>query len=188
MDEAMMTRTEREDLGKVVRLRAKVTKASLETLAKDRCADIERQLSAIHQADQADWAVAVAEANKQVHAANAEIARVCDERGMRPAFRPSLSIGWSGRGENASAARRAELRKLAYARIEADRRAGCQLVDAWAAEKLTVLIAGALTTTEAKAFLEALPSPERLLPPVRITPELDGAIGVPKQLLECSDD
>ena len=47
MSDAMMTQSEREELSKIVRLRAKVTKARLETLAADRRADVEAQLSAI---------------------------------------------------------------------------------------------------------------------------------------------
>ena len=91
-----MTRRERDDLARVVRMRAKVAKADLDTLAKDRCADIERQLSAIHKADDADWVAATAEAQTQVEAANSAIALVCEARHMRPEFRPRLSLGWMG--------------------------------------------------------------------------------------------
>ena len=72
------------------------------------------------------------------------------------------------------ASRRVELRKLAYARVEANRKAGHQLVDAWSADQQTALISKALTSVEARAFLESLPSPESLLPPVPVD-ELDGA-------------
>lgn len=172
-DAALMTRAEREDLSKVVRLRARVTKASLDTLAADRQADVEAQLSAIHKADDEQWRAITAAAKQLVKEADEQIGRLCDARGIRRDFRPGLDLSWYGRGENASASRRAELRKLAYARIDADRKAGQQLVDAWAADKLTTLIAGALTSADAKAFLAALPTPESLLPPVRLTPELD---------------
>ena len=40
-DPAAMTRSDRDDLAKVIRLRMKVTKASLETLASDRRAEVE---------------------------------------------------------------------------------------------------------------------------------------------------
>ena len=82
-------------------------------------------------------------------------------------------MSWWQRGENATATRRAELRKLAYARIDADRKAAGQLVESWGADTLTALLAGGLSSADAKAFLERLPSPEALLPSVRITPELE---------------
>jgi hypothetical protein len=182
---SIMSRKERDDLAKVVRLRAKVTKASLDTLAKDRCADVEAQLSAIHKADAVQWRAITAEADRVVKDANVAIAHICDAEGIRPEFRPGLALSWHGRGANACADRRAELRKLAYARVEADRRAGHQLVDHWAAEQLTTLIAGALTSADAHAFLAALPAAETLLPPIRLTPELDvGRVVSPRAAIE----
>lgn len=178
-----MTRSEREELGKVVRLRARVTKASLDTLAADRRAQVEAELSAIHRADAEQWKEITAAAEKAVREAGRLIADICDQRGIRPAFRPALTLNWYGRGENASASRRAELRKLADTRIEADRKAGYQLVEAWAADKLTALVSGALTTAEARGFLELLPTPESLLPPVRVA-ELDAAFRSPRELVE----
>lgn len=68
--------------------------------------------------------------------------------------------------------RRQELRALAIAKIDADRRAGYQRIEAWTADRLTTLVAGLLTSDEAKNFLNSLPSPEALLPPVQIRAEL----------------
>jgi len=39
-------------------------------------------------------------------------------------------------------------------------------------------------SAEAKAILDSLPSPELLLPPIRLTAELDGGVTNPKQLLK----
>ena len=175
-----MTRSEREELAKIIRLRAKVTKAGIETAAADLRADVERQLSQIHKADADQWKDITAEADRFVHDADAAIARICDEHGIPSDFRPYLHLSWIGRGENASAARRAELRKVAYARIDADRKAGYQLVDARAADALTALASGALTSVEAKAFLESLPTVDALMPSVRVTAELlDGQSTTP---------
>jgi len=177
-----MTRRERQDLSEIVRRRARVTKASLDTLAADRQAEVERQLSAIHRADEDQWKAITTEANRLIREADAQLAHICDERGIRKEFRPSLSLSWYGRGENASASRRTELRKLAYARIDADRKAGLQLIEAWTADKLTVLISGSLGSDEAKAFLDSLPSAEAMLPPVRLTAELDsGKVETPRR-------
>lgn len=172
MSDTTMTRSERKDLADVIRMRARVTKSSLETLAADRRAEVEAQLSAIHQSDDERWRAITAVANRALQEADAQLAAICQAQGIPEKFRPSLHLSWYGRGENATAERRAELRKLAYARIDADRKAGVQLVDAWAAEKLTTLVAGGLSSDDAKAFLDGLPSPDALLPSIRITPEL----------------
>jgi hypothetical protein len=70
------------------------------------------------------------------------------------------------------AGRRAGLRKLAYARIDAHRKAGPQLIESWTADRLMALVSGSLTTDDAKTFLDSLPSGETLLPFVRVTPEM----------------
>ena len=124
-----MTRRERQDLSEIVKRRGRVTKASLETLAADREAEVERQLSAIHRADEDQWKAITTEAQRLVGEAAAQIARICDERGIPKEFRPRLHLNWWERGDNASASRRAELRKLAFARIDADRKAGLQLIE-----------------------------------------------------------
>jgi hypothetical protein len=183
----MMTRSEREDLSKVVRRNAKVTKASIEALTADRKADVERQLSAIYKADAKQWRDITAEAERLIGIANAQIARISDERGIRPEFRPGLSLGWRGRGENAVESRRVELRKSAYARIEAHRKAAYLYVESWEADKLNALVSGALSSAEAKAFLNSLPSPETLLPPIKLTGELDG-VAEPHRLREMDRD
>src|SRR5688572_19090800 len=101
----MMTASERKQLADVVRLRARVTKAGLETLAADRRAEVEAQLSAIHKADAEQWRDITAETDRLVKEANAQIAGICDLRGIRKEFRPGLHLSWYGRGENAIAER-----------------------------------------------------------------------------------
>jgi hypothetical protein len=123
----MMSKAERDELAKVVRLRVRVTKASLETIAADRRADVERQLSAEFKADDDAWRALTAETKRMVQEANAQLGRTCEELGICERFRPTLGLYFSDRGENAVVARRTELRKLAYARIEADQKAGNQL-------------------------------------------------------------
>ena len=107
-----------------------------------------------------------------VKEADAELARRCEARGIRPEFRPGLTLSWWERGANARPRRAPE---VGVPRIEGDFKAGKQLVEHWMADKLTALIAGGLTSGEAKAFLDSLPSAESLLPQVRVTPELDAA-------------
>ena len=171
-----MARSERQDLATVVRLRAKMAEANLATLAAARRAEVESQLSAIHKADAGRWRDIAVEAVVLVEETDARIAHICAERGMPSEFRPCLDLDWSGRGEKAAASRRAELRNLAVARIDADHRAARQRVDAWIAGALSLLISGVWTSAEVKVFLDALPTAESLLPPVRLTREWDARV------------
>ena len=176
--EMRMTKADRNELAKVVRLRMKVTKTAVESLAADRKAEVERQLSAIHTSDAEVWRDITAEADRAVREADEKIAAICRDAGIPEKFRPGLNLSWYGRGENSYAERRTELRRLAYCRIEADAKAAVQLVEAWGCDRLTELHAGSLSSIEAKDFLAELPEPETLLPQIRITPELtDGGSG-----------
>ena len=88
--------------------------------------------------------------------------------GVRKEFRPSLHVGWYDRGENADAKRRTELRKVAQTRLEARARAAKLEVERHEVTVLEKLAAGALESTEAKAFLEAIPSASELMPTVTL--------------------
>jgi hypothetical protein len=171
-----MTRREASDLISVVKMRAKVTKAAVDALAAERQADVERQLSTIHTRDDALWAEIVAALLAATKIADAEIAVICARGGIRKEFRPRIGTAWNGRGENTLPARRVELRKRAYTRIEADQKKAYQQIDAWAADRCTALVSGQLTSDDAKSFFDSLPSAEILLPPVAVRAELgDGA-------------
>jgi hypothetical protein len=163
-----MTRQERDELAGVVKMRARVAKAAVAGREADLLAGVEAQLSAVFQADDQAWAAITADAQRVVDEADARIAERCQALGIRPEFRPSLHLGWWGRGVNASKERRAELRKLAQARIAAAGRKAKLAVDQWAAERLTVLVAGALESADAREFLAALPTPEALMPPLTV--------------------
>jgi hypothetical protein len=82
-------------------------------------ADVEDQLATIHKADDAMWAYAVQKAQRAAHRANAEIAAACRSVRIPDDMMPSLRLMRLGRSDNASAGRRAEPRRLAYARIDA---------------------------------------------------------------------
>jgi hypothetical protein len=167
-----MTRREASDLMSVVKMRAKVTKTAVDALAAERQAEVERELSTIHKQDDALWAEIVAATLAATKIADAEIAAICAREGIREEFRPRIGTGWSGRGENTFPARRAELRRRAYTRIEADQKLAYQHIDAWTADRCTALVSGQLTSDDAKGFLDSLPSPEALLPPIQIRAEL----------------
>jgi hypothetical protein len=127
------------------------------------------QLSAIfHFDDDATWAKANAIAEAAVSAAQKGIESRCLEIGIPKQFAPGISMGWYGRGENACPRRRAELRKLADARIESMLRDAIVQIETRSVELQEQVMAGGFTTDAAAKFLDALPSPDSLMPPVDV--------------------
>jgi hypothetical protein len=179
---ATMTKAEREELAKVARLRAKAARAGVEARQADLLADVERQLSAEFRRDHELWADITREAEQYVREADGRIAALCRERGVREDFRPGLVLQWYKRGENASKARRDELRRLAEARIEAAARTAKVAIQAKEAEVLTELVADGLDSDAARKFLASMPAPEQLMPSVNVA-ALDGG----PQLLTADD-
>lgn len=168
-----MTKAERTTLVRLVRQRARIAKASIEGRQADILAALEAELATEYAFDDEAWAQVTAEAKQAIEVADGAIARRCAELGIRPEFRPRLHLGWHQRGGNAVAERRAELRKLAAAKLAALAAKARVAVDMDALERETALVAGALTSAEAKAFLEAMPTIEALMPPLAVA-ELEG--------------
>lgn len=161
-----MTKGERSELASVVKRNERVAKTAVAQREAELRADVEAQLSAVFEAGDEAWAHVTSEAERVVRQADAEVARICRERGVRPEFRPQLHLAWYSRGVNAEASRRAELRKLAYARIEAAGRAAKTAIEVRATEVLTALVAGGLESDQAREFLASIPTAEALMPPI----------------------
>ena len=165
----MMTNKEREELSKLVNRRARVAKAGVDQRKAELLANVEAQLAAIYKpADHPVWKEADEAAQAAVEEANAKIAEVCERLGVREEFRPGIDVYWYGRGENAAASRRTELRRLAERRLDAEAKKAKVVIEAGAVEMLTTLVSGLLESAEAKSFLELMPSPEGLMPPIEI--------------------
>jgi hypothetical protein len=163
-----ISKTDRNELASIVRLRMRVAKAAVAQREAELLAKVEEELSAIYKADSAAWAAITKEADRLVREADAEIARICREQGIPEEFRPGLGLGWYGRGVNAEASRRAELRALAKARIDAAGKAAKTAIEARSAEVLTELIAGGLESEAARAFIASIPTVEQLMPPLAV--------------------
>jgi hypothetical protein len=89
--------------------------------------------------------------------------------GIPREFAPSLDPPyWFGRGQNAVRARRAELTKVAYRRIEEAQKQANLQIERSSLELQTRLFADCLESAEAKAFLEAMPSAEQLVPLITV--------------------
>jgi hypothetical protein len=83
-------------------------------------------------------------------------------------FRPSLRLGWIGRGENLMKDRRAELRRVAQTKIAAIEAQAVAEIERQSVEVQTRLVAGSLGSASAVAFLEAMPGPAELMPALAV--------------------
>jgi hypothetical protein len=171
-----MTAAERLELGKLVRLNAKVAKDDAAARGQWLLADAETKLAARYKADEEAWADITAAAEKAVEEADAAIAALCRARGIPEDFRPGLHLSWYGRGENASRERRAELRKVAQAQVAALVKEAQVEIDRVAAQQLTQITQAGLTSEEARAFISGMPKPEELLPPLATLQLGDGQL------------
>jgi hypothetical protein len=168
-DTPMMTAKDREELLKIVRLREKVAKSSAAARTAELLARFEADLaSAYHWDEDAVWRQLHDEAEAAVRAADQALAARCKQLGIPPRFRPSLQVGWYERGENASRARRVELRKVAETRLAAQAQQAKAAIEHASVEVQTEIVAGGLASTEARAFLERMPTIEALMPPLDV--------------------
>jgi hypothetical protein len=160
-----MTSSERAELLKLARARAKVAKDDAASRAAELKADFERQLASVYHFDTDEtWASAMRSAEEAVAAAQDDVARRCGELGIPRELAPGIDVSWYSRGQNASRERRAELRKVAYTRIDALEKDARRQIEARSVEIQTELVAEGLTSERATAFLHALPSPAELMP------------------------
>jgi hypothetical protein len=163
-----MSKGERDELIKITRERGRVAKARVEAVKAELIADVEKKLSEQFSYRDEMWSEGVKIAEQAVADANAQIARVCDQRGVPKEFRPSVDLGWSARGANADPRRRAELRKLADARIDAIGKQAKLTIEAEIADTVANLLAGGLTSAAAQEYLAKMPDPRSLMPPIEV--------------------
>ena len=164
-----ITAREREALAKLVRLNERVAKAAAKQRAAELRADFEAQLAAEYSFDDHEtWKAAKVAADVALKAANEQISATCSTLGIPPEFAPSLGGYWSDRGQNASAKRRAELTKVAVSRIEERYRSALTVIEAKSAEVQTRILVGGLTSEDARAFVESIPSAAALMPTITL--------------------
>jgi hypothetical protein len=74
----------------------------------------------------------------------------------------------AGRGQNALRARPAELTRVAHSRIDRMQKEAKLKIEKDSLEIQTRLLASDLESAEARAFLEAMPSAEQLMPAISV--------------------
>jgi hypothetical protein len=165
-----MTKSERSELGQLIRKRERVMKSFAAERAAVMMAEFDAQLATIYPFDQDEvWAKSTREAEKVVEDANKLIAERCKELGIPEEFSPSLSFGWCGRGENEVAGRRAELRRMAASKIKAIEAETVTKIERMSLVAQTEVISNGLESAAAQEFLNRLPSLESLMPTLNAT-------------------
>jgi hypothetical protein len=162
-----MTKTEREQLIRLARLRAKQAKTEAVQREKVLLAEVEDLMTAEFQARDELWAEATAIAEEAASKANALIVARCLDLGIPAKHAPRVEVGWSRRSSSFSDPdRRGELRKLAQTKLTALTSTAKTMIDGRLLETETALITGGLESAEAREFLSAMPTAEQLMPPL----------------------
>jgi hypothetical protein len=131
--------------------------------------EFETQISAIYQPeDDPIWEQAMAELEKLEEITQAKVQQRVKELGIAPECAPGVHIQWYGRGRNASASRRAELRKLAMSRIDAKLASVRTVIERMSLEAQTEVVGNGLESEAARTFLEKMPDVDTLMPPLEI--------------------
>jgi hypothetical protein len=164
-----MTKSEREDLQRLIRQRERVLKSAAKHRTAELLADFENQMgSEFSFDDDAVWQEAMRNAEREVARAKQRIAARCRELGIPDRFAPSVNVYWAVRGdENSVATRRAELRRMAQTRIEAIEQKAITQIEVSCLQAQTELALAGLTSEGARGFLERLPGIETLMPRLR---------------------
>ena len=165
-----MSKSEREDLARLIRNREKVLKTAAGQRSAELRATFEQQMASVYSYDQdTTWKAATETANAAVAEAREIIAARCRELRIPAQFAPTVSFSWHGRGENALAARRAELRRVASSRIAEIEKAAITKIEMTCLEAQGQIIAHGLTSAAAIEFFDKMPSVEVLMPPLEVS-------------------
>jgi hypothetical protein len=169
--EPVISRSDRDALLKFDRSRVKARKADAEAFGQHLLAEFEQQLAREYSFDDDKvWAEATAAAQEAHKIAQRTIDERCEQLGIPKWARPEFSaLRWYGRGEAACKDRRAELRKVAVSRVESLVKAAKSQIERDSLDFQSKLLAGALSSAEAKALLNSLPPVESLMPLLKLS-------------------
>ena len=163
---AAMTKTEREDLQRLVRQREKVLKSAAKQRSAEMLADFENQMGQEYSFDQDErWEQAVNSVKPLVDKAQAQIAARCRELGIPERFAPNLRLQWHARGYgNSIETRKRELRGMAKTQIAAIEQKAVTEIEMSCLHAQTDLALSGLTSDAAAEFIAKLPGIETLMP------------------------
>lgn len=165
-----MTKAEREDLIRLIKQREKVAKTAAEQRSAAMLAEFEREVAAIHSFNRNEvWRAAVEAAQQAAKEAMTKIDAEAEKLGIPPEFRPQLGFSWARRGENEYEARRAELRRVAKAEIDALEKVARVQIEQASVAAQTEVIANGLSSVAAIEFLKSMPAIDSMMPALDVT-------------------
>lgn len=175
-----ITKAEAAQLQQLINRRERVLKQVAVARSAELLADFEPQMAAQYSFDDREvWAQATRRGQEIVDDSNKRIAAECAALGIPSQFAPKLIFGWLGRGENAIASRRAELRRVAQTRIEAIEKRAIVQISHEALNASTEVVGMGLVSEAATKFLNELAPLERLMPPLDFQSIEETLIGTP---------
>jgi hypothetical protein len=149
-----MTKSEREDLQRLIRQREKAQASAAKQRSSELLADFENQIAAQYAFDDdAVWEEATKAARAEVEKAQSRVTARCQELGIPKQFAPSLTFCWHHRGyDNEVEKRRNELRRVARAQVEALERQAIVKIQLASVEAQTELALAGLTSEAARGI------------------------------------
>lgn len=169
MTTGKMTKGERDSLLSLMKQRERVLKTMATQRALEMMAEFERNISAVYKFDTDEvWKEAKEFGEKAISEAQTKIRDRCIELGIPEEFRPSLQAYWNPRGDNAWPQRRAELRRVAKAEIEAVEQKARGQIEQISVEAQTQIISHGLESAAAQQFFQNMPSVEKLMPSIEV--------------------
>jgi hypothetical protein len=169
-EDSKMTKWERQDLMALARKRERVALDAAAARAAQMRADGRAMLAQTFSfEDDPVWQQMHEEATRVERDFNAAIQKRCKEAGIPKSFRPSVTMYFRGRGENAVTERRQELTQLLNARVDEMLKAAKFQITSQSADVQTKLVAAGLTSEQAQAFLREMPTAEQLMPSITPT-------------------
>ena len=160
-----MTPTERNQLIRLMKNRAKQAEREAETREKILVTEVMEEMTVEYQAQDSLWAEAVRVAQDALEKANAHIRVQCADMGIPPEHAPELQLAWSSRSSQfANRERRADLEKLARTRAATMTKMAKTEIQNATLKIEEQLVLGGLESDEAKAVVTQLPTAENLMP------------------------
>lgn len=161
-----ITKSEREDIQRLIRQREKVLKSAAKQRSSELLADFENQMAAeYHLNDDVVWEELAKSARVEVDKFQKKIAARCRELGIPDKFAPNLEISWRHKGYgNMLKERIVELRTAATAEIEALERKAIVQIEMASVEAQTQIAVSGLTSDAAREFVGKLPAVDALMP------------------------
>lgn len=165
MTDSQMTKSERDQLIRVIRGRARQAEREAEARERVLLAEVQDKLTAEFDAHDTLWADAVRAADEVTTKANAQIQAACADLGIPAKDAPALELGWRARNpEYANKSRRAELHKLAETRLAALTKTAKAAIQSAALDVEERLVMGGLQSGEARAVFDSMPTVEQIMP------------------------